>query len=161
MACCVVSQSYTWSNAKRNDPIAPPARANRSPHPEESTWAQCAVVPFARSSPFSGRRRIATVIDGCRSPSDSSESNGPASLMYAIPVPTLCRVRDARRTRVGRFKYIQKSESLAEFAQASHGEETPRNGLIELQTTTSRLSTFYYCQVDNSALLRLLSTYFF
>ena len=36
----------------------------------------------------------------------------------------------------------------------------PKNGLIALQTPrTSRLSTFYYCQVVNRAWLRLLSTY--
>jgi len=36
----------------------------------------------------------------------------------------------------------------------------PKNGKIALQTPrTSRLSTFYYCQVVNRALLRLLSTY--
>ena len=36
----------------------------------------------------------------------------------------------------------------------------PKNGQIALQTPrTSRLSTFYYCQVVNRALLRLLSTY--
>ena len=36
----------------------------------------------------------------------------------------------------------------------------PKNGKIALQTPrTCRLSTFYYCQVVNRALLRLLSTY--
>jgi len=36
----------------------------------------------------------------------------------------------------------------------------PKNGLFALQTPrTSRLSTFYYCQVVNRAWLRLLSTY--
>jgi len=36
----------------------------------------------------------------------------------------------------------------------------PKNAKIALQTPrTSRLSTFYYCQVVNWALLRLLSTY--
>ena len=36
----------------------------------------------------------------------------------------------------------------------------PKNGLIALQTPrTSRFSTFYYCQVVNRALLRLLSTH--
>ena len=36
----------------------------------------------------------------------------------------------------------------------------PKNGLIALKTPrTSRLSTFYYCQVVNRQLLRLLSTY--
>ena len=36
----------------------------------------------------------------------------------------------------------------------------PKNGLIALLTPrTSRLSTFYFCQVVNRALLRLLSTY--
>ena len=36
----------------------------------------------------------------------------------------------------------------------------PKNGLIALQTPrTSRLSAFYYGQVVNRALLRLLSTY--
>jgi len=38
--------------------------------------------------------------------------------------------------------------------------DAPKNGLIALQTPrTSRFPTFYYCQVVNQALLRLLSTY--
>jgi len=36
----------------------------------------------------------------------------------------------------------------------------PKNRLVALQTSrTRRLSTFYYCQIVNRALLRLLSTY--
>jgi len=39
-------------------------------------------------------------------------------------------------------------------------DKPPKNGLIALQTPrTRRLSSFYYCQVVNRALLKLLSTY--
>jgi len=47
------------------------------------------------------------------------------------------------------------------FQQKGHVQvEPPKNGLIALQTPrTSRLSTFYYCQVVNRALLRLPRTH--
>jgi len=46
------------------------------------------------------------------------------------------------------------------FEKHTHVFHPPKNGLIALQTPrTSQLSTFYYCQVVNRALLRLLSTY--
>ena len=104
------------------------------------------------------------------------------------PMTILCkrRIEDFHRAQIVKFasftgaftgKYVVKSVKDACKTVHSTPKETcqhatqfdrpcktacfpPKNGLIALQTPrTSGLSTFYYCQVVNRALLRLLSTY--
>jgi len=59
----------------------------------------------------------------------------------------------------------RKSLHVYEYGDSCHTHDEachnpPKNGLIALQTPrTSRFPIFYYCQVVNRTLLRLLSTY--
>ena len=70
--------------------------------------------------------------------------------------------RGKRDVRALSFELLKMSPQvgLAVHTKFNRNHYPPKNGLIALQTPrTSRLSTFYYCQVVNRALLRLLSTY--